>query len=1544
MTKKLGLFLLLGFVVAFLGYQALNAASGSKQGLVNSPTANHQEPTAGSAKVTDEDMQVARDRALKDSLGRVAQMQDLGEAADNSAANDPEAIAEAEKYALEENAIATMAKLQTGEPISSFEKEELLKYLEQHPGGSDQSGSGRNPLDYVGGPDASNYFYVDNQNGDSATYDWIELRGNGETYINSWTSHDDGYSYVGAASPGARHPIGFSFPFYGVNQDSFRLCTNGFLQFATTATSLSNGALPNTGVGGPAIFPYWDDLHLDRNGQTTNQVMYRNFGDYTVIEYDSIGVYNSTCGAGGPTNTLKYEVILFSDGKIKIQYNIVAVCDAQDSSMTVGIQSNGAAGSPALQYGYGSGGQTLVGHLPASGTAIWFYRYFYSHDFGTITVLSPTGSYGPGAVVNVTARFLNQGTTTESSPVSYVFNGGGVVTEATAVLAPLATEDHPFATPITLPGAIGSYPLTVWSDVANDSAHGNDTLHVNVIVFSGDDCPAAILITPVVGVPDSATFNNTGATNNTPGQYCGSSGGDMVWTVSVPDGHQLDMWETLGNGSLDSRHTMKWGGCPTGQGNILDCIDDPDNQRFRYVNHTGSAQNVYLVAGYFSTGSFGNLVIAWSDSVPAAAPVPTSGTPFVENFDVNTPDATRYPAGWSIENSDQLGTPWRIYTTSPRSAPRCASIPGLASGNNDWLFSNGVNMTGGVGYVLEFWWRGNSTTIPESLEVKAGTSNASAAMTLNVMGMDSIKRTVYVQRVSNFTPASTGIYYFGWHNVTHQSSGRSYIDDIQVYPSGSCSAPTVTVNSVIAQDSAALVANIAGGSGGPPQYQWFTGEACQEANRILGATSATYYAHTSGIFSCRAWIIDSVNCASCDSAIATVINCQAPTALPFSENFTTTTPPALPVCWHMENVNGDAQYWQTSSGTYICPSGGNYAWIRYTTAGTGPEDDWLYLPPMQFDAGVTYVLTYLYRMAWSTQSYTEALEVGFGDAPTHTAMTNVIQGPFNFTNITCTDGGGTFTPPSSGVYYVGFHAISIENQGGITLDDIQVIVGGTCTAPTANVADSSRVGSVNMFCSASGGSGGPLEYQWYTGQTCTPGNEIAGANAATYSTTVTGDYACKAWRFDPDNCSACDWGHAEVLPPPPGETCNNPIVLTPPAPLDSTIVSSTTLGLIADCRDTCNGGISVFTPDIFYSLTLESCRRITMSLQYTSSSGDMQISVAEAGHCCGMTILCDDDLSEFPAIPWETPGQRPAYSLASFVGGELAAGTYIIRCSYYGSSGPFTLKVYDNGPCACDIVCQNGDVAEAAEDRYDWTFFQTDPDGGCNDLTPFPMGTIAVGQTVCGVGFDYLHGGNEYRDTDWYTFTLAQSATMNFTVEAEFPAHIGIIAGTACPASAFVVQDTTPECVPTMISANLTAGDYVAFVGPAYFVGSPRISTYRATLQNACDPDTVVNLTAYLVNADSDPTANDIRLKWTAETGFTGTYSVYTNTTLDPAFPGTWQLLASDIPPVVGPNNMTYIHDDGATSPKRFYLVISQCAGAFVTSTPIPAPIPVDTK
>lgn len=1738
------------------------------------------EPDPGKGKITEEQLDEASAELIKAAAEAVYQAElaatngtdnpgDAAITADEPQLSAEEQAAQAEDE-LREEARSALDRMALGFSLSAAEKDRLSPYIESE---AERGRSGG--LDNVGGPDASNYYFMDNVAPDTATYNWIELRGDpGATWINDWSSgFDDTYSI-------ALRPIGFDFPFYGVNQTSFRVSTNGVVQFTTTGTSLSNACLPTTLYSGPAIFPFWDDLHLQRSIPSGVDVVgYKNFGTYTVIEFDSIGFFSSSC-----VTPLKFQVILYNDGKIKLQYNMLDVPAACLNSATIGIQSNGVAGSAALNYVCNA-----TGIQPTTGRAIWFFQNVFANEFRTTSIASPAGYYATNTVVPVTARFTNVGSTTQSAPVKYSFNGGPVVTETSASLAQNAFEDRTFGTSITTPVTPGVYTITVWTDLATDAVRGNDTLR-STITVGGGDCADAILLSGVG--PDSLLFNNCGTGDTSPGQPCGASGQDMVFSINVPNGSQLVVWQRADNTIL-GRHTLRWGGACPGD-NFVDC-STTESRRMRFVNRTGSTQTAWVTVGNTTApGTCGNLGVGWQLTTCN----PTS-TPLIEGFET-TLATPIFPDCWGMANGGTGTAIWENYATNPRTGTRSASILGTAAGNDDWLFSPGVSLTGGLTYVVDFWWRGASTTTPESLEVKAGTVNTPSGMTLNVFAMDTIKRTVYVQKISNFTPPTTGTYYFGWHNMTMRSTGRTYIDDVQIYPSGACSAPVVTVNAAIGQDSTALVANVVGGSGGPPEYQWFTGLGCLEPNRIVGARSQTYYAPTTGTYSCRAWIIDSLNCASCDSAYATVIDCSLPTALPYFEGFESTSGSAFPTCWTVRDYNADARTWVTT--TLNPRTGVRATYCTYSSSGN-PPNDWLFTPRFALTAGTNYLLDFWWREYLVSTLYYDSIEVLLTTAPNNSSTVAVIVPAFRAPSSTYTNTVQIFSPPTTGNFYIAFRYHGGDNDGGVVIDDIALAVGGTCTAPTVSVADSSGIGTVTMFCNAVGGSGGALQYQWYTGQTCTPANRIVGATSSTYNTTVNGDFACLAWRYDSLLCSGCDWGTATVTAAPPGYDCSNPIVLTtasedsanynncnmghnnpgqscgnsindmvfrmavpngytasiyqyfndfdsrhslrwggacpgdnlvgciddpdytqytwmnctgstqnvyfvvgyystsilcgnfrlrwslaptalcpdvnctptvtetepnngcgvdntfntivcgsvirgaitatptvrdvdvyeltltqpqnlvitatsefdalvevrtatapgacpdvllqsinsngncagesrtlyqvpagvvriamtspfvetcgpqnycmtvqcqpsspepgetcispyiltPPAANDSVVATGTTTGRIADCVDSCEYASSA--PDVFFSLTLTSCRRITMKLEDTGSSGDMHISVYDgAAQCCVNAIMCNDDRGNFATLTFETPAQRPLYIFASFVGGELPAGTYLIRVSRYGSAttGNYRLVVFDNGACpACVITCQPQDVIEATENRYDQTFYLSDPNGGCNS-TPPVFGAVNCSQTVCGVGFTYQRRGvsSNSRDTDWYQFTTAQRGFVRLTINAGFPASIAVIDVTNCATPVILFGTTADACVETLIGDTLNAGTYAMTVLPTSFVGNPMPTRYRATLycQPPCSEPT--DMTAYLVNADGGPIANDIQLRWFSQAGFPGTYKIYVNNTLE-SFPGGagWTVLTGNIPPnLTPPYATTYNHlNVTPTAARKYYLVVGEC-------------------
>lgn len=246
-----------------------------------------------------------------------------------------------------------------GEYLTAEQKAELAPYVREF------EHRGHETIDAVGGPDGYGYFYVDNQNGDTTSYNWIELRGDAlATWVDFETADDDN----------AFIPLSFGFPYYGIEYVGLLVCTNGFLTFEDDRFASANQCLPAAALGGPAICAFWDDLHLHHGGNQVNNntVVWRDFGDYIVIQYDNIGHYGFPTP---PADSYTFEVLLYANGSIKFQYQDMAYSEFE-GSQTIGIQQN--IGGTSLEYACNGGS-------PMDGFAVWFYRAGYGSLGGTVT-------------------------------------------------------------------------------------------------------------------------------------------------------------------------------------------------------------------------------------------------------------------------------------------------------------------------------------------------------------------------------------------------------------------------------------------------------------------------------------------------------------------------------------------------------------------------------------------------------------------------------------------------------------------------------------------------------------------------------------------------------------------------------------------------------------------------------------------------------------------------------------------------------------------------------------------------------------------------------------------------------------------------------------------------------------------------------------------------------------------------------------------------------------------------------------------------------
>jgi hypothetical protein len=122
----------------------------------------------------------------------------------------------------------------------------------------------RSPLDDHGGADAFGYGYMDNVAPDTATYAWIELRGDPHaTLITDWSDNNDGCA-------SSLCSIGFSFPFYGETCTTFKPNTDGQIEFGNCSALPDTFCMPES-AWGPSILQYMYYLRLRYGGyESTN--------------------------------------------------------------------------------------------------------------------------------------------------------------------------------------------------------------------------------------------------------------------------------------------------------------------------------------------------------------------------------------------------------------------------------------------------------------------------------------------------------------------------------------------------------------------------------------------------------------------------------------------------------------------------------------------------------------------------------------------------------------------------------------------------------------------------------------------------------------------------------------------------------------------------------------------------------------------------------------------------------------------------------------------------------------------------------------------------------------------------------------------------------------------------------------------------------------------------------------------------------------------------------------------------------------------------
>ncbi|MCO6481309.1 MAG: fibronectin type III domain-containing protein, partial [Flavobacteriales bacterium] len=108
---------------------------------------------------------------------------------------------------------------------------------------------------------------------------------------------------------------------------------------------------------------------------------------------------------------------------------------------------------------------------------------------------------------------------------------------------------------------------------------------------------------------------------------------------------------------------------------------------------------------------------------------------------------------------------------------------------NSWLYTQGLNLTGGQSYRLTYSYGNNGGgTFPEKLAVAYGNSPSAAAMTNALADHDPVT-TASNTNVIDFIPATTGVYYIGFQAHSDADEFYLFVDDISVKVTPTCFPP-----------------------------------------------------------------------------------------------------------------------------------------------------------------------------------------------------------------------------------------------------------------------------------------------------------------------------------------------------------------------------------------------------------------------------------------------------------------------------------------------------------------------------------------------------------------------------------------------------------------------------------------------------------------------------------------------------------------------------------------------------------------------------------
>lgn len=529
---------------------------------------------------------------------------------------------------------------------------------------------------------------------------------------------------------------------------------------------------------------------------STSQITATVAGGYTSPNTDVVSVTNGFGSANSSTNLTRLAPGTYTSKSL-------STGSTGDQVIITGTNLGGAT---AVSFGGTSASFTIsnsteiVSTVPAVGNGTV-----------TITITDACGnSVNAGSFTVVTANPCSTPTaqatnfvqsSLSTSTMNGTFSGasgspsGYVVVYSTSALSSLPVDGSTYTAGAGFGGTIKQ--VSASTNVNLTGLVGNTTYTVTIFAYNGGGCtggplynttnPLTYTFTTCSNVPTSVSASPvvTSNVNNINFSWGAPSGGGANSIT-----YQLDV-------TTDAGYTSHVSGSPFSTNQLSATatnLNFATKYYYRIISNNGCSSN--YVSGNVTTGCGSGTVL-----------------PYTQNFDgVITP---ALPSCWTFEDYNNDGVKW--FTSVPfiatgHSTPtvlrynRNTATPTVAA--DDWAFTPGFQLTGGVSYTLSFL--EGTYSNGENLQVRYGTSASSAAMPVgNTLWSGSgLTNQTFAAQYGTFTPTSSGVYYFGFYTNSPSSNNGGlylYVDNIklQVTP-GAPNAPSSLTASNIASTSVNL--------------------------------------------------------------------------------------------------------------------------------------------------------------------------------------------------------------------------------------------------------------------------------------------------------------------------------------------------------------------------------------------------------------------------------------------------------------------------------------------------------------------------------------------------------------------------------------------------------------------------------------------------------------------------------------------------------------------------------------------------------------------